>query len=72
MAFRLEHDFLGEKEVPESAYYGIQTLRAVENFPITGVPIHPELLVALAHVKKPPHAPIWTSICCSRRSAKRS
>ncbi|QGG54952.1 aspartate ammonia-lyase [Paenibacillus sp. B01] len=52
MAFRLEHDFLGEKEVPESAYYGIQTLRAVENFPITGVPIHPELLVALAHVKK--------------------
>ncbi|QJC50872.1 aspartate ammonia-lyase [Paenibacillus albicereus] len=52
MAYRLEHDFLGEKEVPESAYYGIQTLRAVENFPITGVPIHPELLVALAHVKK--------------------
>ncbi|KKC50076.1 MULTISPECIES: aspartate ammonia-lyase [Paenibacillus] len=52
MAFRLEHDFLGEKQVPESAYYGIQTLRAVENFPITGVPIHHELLTALAHVKK--------------------
>ncbi|SDS41655.1 aspartate ammonia-lyase [Paenibacillaceae bacterium GAS479] len=52
MAFRLEHDFLGEKEVPESAYYGIQTLRAVENFPITGVNIHRELLIALAHVKK--------------------
>ena len=52
MAFRLEHDFLGEKQVPDNAYYGIQTLRAVENFPITGVPIYPELLKALAHVKK--------------------
>lgn len=52
MAYRIEHDFLGEKQVPESAYYGIQTLRAVENFPITGVHIHHELLTALAHVKK--------------------
>ncbi|WP_027093063.1 aspartate ammonia-lyase [Cohnella thermotolerans] len=52
MAFRVEKDFLGEKNVPEEAYYGIQTLRAVENFPITGVPVHPELIRALAHVKK--------------------
>ncbi|WP_058301226.1 aspartate ammonia-lyase [Gorillibacterium timonense] len=49
---RLEKDFLGEKEVPSDAYYGIQTLRAVENFPITGVPVHPELIRALAEVKK--------------------
>ncbi|WP_123040188.1 aspartate ammonia-lyase [Cohnella candidum] len=51
-AGRIEKDFLGEKEVPLEAYYGIQTMRAVDNFPITGVPIHPELLWALAHVKK--------------------
>ncbi len=52
MTFRSEKDFLGEKEVPQSAYYGIQTLRAVENFPITGVQIHSELIIALAEVKK--------------------
>ncbi|AEI39452.1 hypothetical protein [Paenibacillus mucilaginosus] len=33
---RVEKDFLGSREVPVDAYYGIQTLRAVENFPITG------------------------------------
>ncbi|TVX82948.1 hypothetical protein FQP34_05040 [Peribacillus simplex] len=35
---RIEKDFLGSKQVPVHAYYGIQTLRAVENFPITGYP----------------------------------
>ncbi|PFP29072.1 aspartate ammonia-lyase [Bacillus sp. AFS073361] len=49
---RIEKDFLGEKEVPVNAYYGIQTLRAVENFPITGYTIHEELIKALALVKK--------------------
>ncbi|MFD2614308.1 aspartate ammonia-lyase [Paenibacillus gansuensis] len=49
---RIEKDFLGEKEVASHAYYGIQTLRAVENFPITGVPVHPELVHSLAIVKK--------------------
>ncbi len=49
---RVERDFLGSKEVPEHAYYGIQTLRAVENFPITGYKIHPELIKAMAMVKK--------------------
>jgi aspartate ammonia-lyase len=34
--YRIEKDFLGQKEVPENVYYGIQTLRAVENFPVTG------------------------------------
>lgn len=52
MPVRIEKDSIGLKEVPSSAYYGIQTLRAMENFPITGVPIHPELVIALAHVKK--------------------
>lgn len=50
---RLEYDLLGFREVPEDAYYGIQTLRALENFNITGVPInlYPNLLIALAQVK---------------------
>ncbi|PJW21937.1 aspartate ammonia-lyase [Geobacillus thermodenitrificans] len=49
---RIERDFLGDKEVPIDAYYGIQTLRALENFPITGYRIHKELIKALAMVKK--------------------
>jgi aspartate ammonia-lyase len=51
---RLEHDLLGERAVPASAYYGIHTLRALENFPITGMPIsaYPELVKALACVKQ--------------------
>ncbi len=50
---RTEHDLLGEKSIPTEAYYGIQTLRAVENFHISGVPIshYPELIVGLAMVK---------------------
>lgn len=49
---RTEKDFLGSKEVPVEAYYGVQTLRAVENFPITGYRIHKELIKAMAIVKK--------------------
>jgi aspartate ammonia-lyase len=49
---RIEKDFLGSKEVPLHAYYGIQTLRAAENFPITGYRIHEELILAMARVKK--------------------
>ncbi|WP_174727371.1 aspartate ammonia-lyase [Mesobacillus harenae] len=49
---RMEKDFLGQKEVPVNAYYGIQTLRAVENFPVTGYRIHQELIIAMAMVKK--------------------
>lgn len=49
---RIEKDFLGVKEVNEDAYYGIQTLRAVENFPITGYRIDPELIKGIAIVKK--------------------
>lgn len=52
MAYRLEKDFLGEKEIPADVYYGVQTLRAVENFPITGYRVHGEMIRALAMVKK--------------------
>ncbi len=51
-SFRIEKDLLGEKQVPIDAYYGIQTMRAVENFPITGYPPHSELIRAFAAVKK--------------------
>ena len=47
---RIEKDFLGEK-VPNYAYYGVQTMRAVENFPITGYKIHEGLIKAFAVVK---------------------
>ncbi len=50
--FRMEHDFLGDREVPIDAYYGVQTLRGSENFPITGLPIHPALIRAMGIVKK--------------------
>nr|WP_102691723.1 aspartate ammonia-lyase [Rummeliibacillus pycnus] len=50
--FRIEKDFLGEKEIPKDAYYGVQTMRAIENFPITGYRIHPELIKSLGIVKK--------------------
>jgi aspartate ammonia-lyase len=51
---RIEHDLLGDRAVPADAYYGIHTLRALENFPITGTPIsiYPDLVVALACVKQ--------------------
>ncbi|NPC94617.1 aspartate ammonia-lyase [Bacillus sp. WMMC1349] len=50
--YRTEKDFLGEKHIPADVYYGIQTLRAAENFPITGYKIHEEMIKALAMVKK--------------------
>lgn len=53
-SFRTEHDSLGEVKVPAGALYGAQTVRAMHNFPISGVPLsrHPDLLVALARVKQ--------------------
>ena len=51
---RTEHDLLGDRQVPDRVYWGVHTLRALENFPISGVPIsqYPELVVALACVKE--------------------
>ena len=50
--FRTERDSLGSKSVPAEVYYGIETLRAVENFPISGLRFHPHLIWALGAVKK--------------------
>lgn len=50
--YRIEKDLLGESEVPIDAYYGIQTMRAKENFPITGYPPHQDLIKGLGYVKK--------------------
>lgn len=54
METRIEHDLLGEREIPADAYYGIHTLRALENFPISRIPIsaYPNLVMALAYVKQ--------------------
>jgi aspartate ammonia-lyase len=51
---RVEHDLLGDREVPYEALYGVQTLRALENFPITGIPLRefPVLIESLACVKE--------------------
>jgi aspartate ammonia-lyase len=49
---RVEHDPLGEHTVPSDAYYGIQTARAVENFPISGLHAPPDLVTATVLIKK--------------------
>ena len=51
---RIERDSLGEKEVPAEAYYGIQTQRAVENFPISGLSQHSAYIQATALVRQSP------------------
>src|SRR5262249_24364146 len=50
---RLEHDLLGVKAIPADAYYGVQTIRGLENFRISGVELrlYPDLIRALAMVK---------------------
>ncbi|MFW5489327.1 MAG: aspartate ammonia-lyase [Desulfovibrio sp.] len=50
---RLEHDCIGEREVPDVHYYGVQTLRAVENYPISRISIshYPRLIDSLAYIK---------------------
>jgi aspartate ammonia-lyase len=51
-AMRTEKDSLGPREIPADVYYGIQTARAVENFPISGLRAHPELIRAVAMIKE--------------------
>ena len=51
MAFRTEKDSMGEMQVPAQAYYGAQTQRAVENFPVSGRPLPPRFVSALGLVK---------------------
>lgn len=50
--FRKEKDSIGTKDVPEDVYYGVQSLRAAENFRITGLYMHPEIINSLAYIKK--------------------
>jgi aspartate ammonia-lyase len=50
--YRTEKDSLGEKKVPSTAYFGVQTQRAVENFPVSGRPTHPAVRWAFLHQKK--------------------
>ncbi|WIG16430.1 class II fumarate hydratase [Kocuria rosea] len=50
--YRIEHDTMGEVRVPANALYRAQTQRAVENFPISGKPLEPQHIVALAQIKK--------------------
>ena len=49
---RMERDLLGELAVPNDAYHGVHTTRALRNFAVSGIPIghHPELVIALAAV----------------------
>lgn len=52
--FRIEHDLLGDREIPRNVYYGVHTLHALENFPITGttVQVYPGFINAIATVKE--------------------
>ena len=50
--FRVERDSIGTREVPSHVYYGVQSLRAMENFSITGHGVHPQMINSLAYIKK--------------------
>ncbi|WP_124058376.1 aspartate ammonia-lyase [Vaginisenegalia massiliensis] len=50
--FRLEMDSISERQVPKDAYFGVQSLRGMENFRITGLKIHPAFIQSLAYIKK--------------------
>ena len=52
MDYRVEKDSIGKKNVPKDVYYGVQSLRAAENFHITGLNMHPEIINSLAYIKK--------------------
>lgn len=50
--YRSEHDSVGERTLPKDVYYGVQSLRAAENFHITGLTMHPEIINSIAEIKK--------------------
>lgn len=50
--YRQEKDSIGSKQVPKDVYYGVQSMRAAENFRITGLYMHPEIINSLAYIKK--------------------
>ena len=74
---RTEHDLLGNKEVPVEYYFGVQTMRALENFNISRVRLHffPELIKALAMVKEAAacaNRDLGLTAMWHRRSSKRA
>jgi len=71
---RHEHDFLGDKAIPATAYWGVHTARALENFPITNTPIGvlDDLVRALAFVKKAAARATSSSASSSARRPTRS
>ena len=48
---RMERDSLGELKIPFEAYYGVQTQRAVQNFPVSGWIAHPVMIDAYVYIK---------------------
>jgi aspartate ammonia-lyase len=68
MAYRIEKDFLGEKQVPADAYYGVQTVRGLENFHITGMPMsrEPYFVKAFGYVRKAATSSISRAAACMR------
>ena len=50
--FRVERDSIGTREIPSNVYYGVQSLRGAENFNITGLKMHPQIIKSLAYIKK--------------------
>ncbi len=54
-SYRTEEDSIGTKAVPEGVYYGVQSLRAAENFRITGLNMHPEIINSLAEQTRRNH-----------------
>ena len=52
MNYRVEHDSIGDLKVPQEALWGVQTQRAVENFPISGIKPHKDFIQATVHIKK--------------------
>lgn len=63
---RIEVDLLGEMEVPNDLYYGVHTLRAIDNYQISGKTINeiPEFIRGMVQVKKPPRWPITECVRC--------
>src|SRR4030066_1765335 len=52
VSFRKEKDYLGEMKIPANAYYGVQTARAIENFPISGQSSQPVFTTAIVQIKR--------------------
>jgi fumarate hydratase, class II len=70
-SFRAERDSMGEVKVPKGAYYGAQTQRAVENFPISGIGFPLQFIHALGMVKLAAARPTNNAACSSRGSPGR-